>query len=302
MTVSRRAALWTGALAVSGLGGCTLTKPKVGNDGPLTTIGSSGRLVQAPRCRLEVIILTRPLNDPTLSQAIWEVADEQIAPPELRRAWWVNGLRFGRITGDLPPEVAALLRARPPDKPDVQVIDNPSGEPIRIDANHAEPRPSVNLLLSDQEGNIKGKPYQHAKGYLRVTASQQGKPEVELKLTPELHHGPFEQGIGMVPNSGVLMPREFQYTTSQKEESFRELTAELLLGPGQVVVLGAWPDRPSSLGELLYHKFEPKSDRMLQCVALIWATGSQPGVSPSTVNSRIPQGMIPVWPDQLDLR
>ena len=44
------------------------------------------------------------------------VADEQIIPPAERRAWEVNGLRVGRIIGDLPLELEAILKETAPQK------------------------------------------------------------------------------------------------------------------------------------------------------------------------------------------
>ena len=60
---------------------------------------------------------------------------------------------------------------------------------------------------------------------------------------------------------------------------------------GQVLLLGCWPDRPGSLGHFLYTKTEPKSDRLLQSVVLLWAApaGSTeiPWVEPVTPPSNL---------------
>ena len=47
---------------------------------------------------------------PLVSQTIWAEADEQIVPPQERRTWEVNGLRVGRIAGELPLEVEAAAQ------------------------------------------------------------------------------------------------------------------------------------------------------------------------------------------------
>ena len=71
--------------------------------------GHSGLTVEPKRCLLKVAIVARPFGDPVINDVVWRVADEQIIPPIQRRSWEVNGLRIGRISGDLPLELEAAL-------------------------------------------------------------------------------------------------------------------------------------------------------------------------------------------------
>ena len=102
------------ATAVAGLlivGGCALDK----NGNVAGTViarvgGHSGAVIEPKRCLLKVAIVSRPFGDPTINDVVWRVADEQIIPPAARRAWEVNGLRVGRIIGELPLELEAILK------------------------------------------------------------------------------------------------------------------------------------------------------------------------------------------------
>jgi hypothetical protein len=281
--------------------GCDLTMPGLRKpEGPIGTIGGrSGRLVEPKRCTLTVVMLTRPQGDPVLNQVVWQAADEQVTAPELRRALQANGLRIGRISGELPRALEDLLRAGPPDIPDVQTIANPSGQSALIDAAHAAPRPQLNLLLSHPDGSVKGKPYRDARGLMRLTATHE-PAGVSLRIVPEVHHGPMRQGFGMVPHAGVATPHEFQMVSGQDEETFRDLSATLMIGRGQIAVLGARPERPGSLGDLLFQRPEANSDRVLQTLVLIWAGRNEgPSDGEAGHGAEPPDALLPVDPQTL---
>jgi hypothetical protein len=282
--------LWLGST------GCDLTQPNLRRTA--ASIGQSGRLVEAKRCALTVVILTRPQHDLALNEAVWRVADEQVIGPELRRALESNGLRVGRISGDLPREIVDLLRERPPNQPGVSTIVNPVGQSTLVDATQTAPRESVNILLSQTDGMVKGKPYELAKGFLRLTATQVGTTGVSVRVTPEVHFGPVQQGYGMVPNTGVAAPHEFQITQGQKEETFRDLATTLSLEPGQVAVIGTRPERPGSLGDLIFQKPEDQSDRLLQTLVLIWAKRNESAASASAApQTDFPAALLSTGPD-----
>ena len=71
--------------------------------------GHSGEILEPKRCLLKVAIISRPFGDPAINEVVWKAADEQIIPPKERRAWEANGLRLGRIIGELPLELEAIM-------------------------------------------------------------------------------------------------------------------------------------------------------------------------------------------------
>ncbi len=272
--------------------GCKVTPSRENSPSPLDPLGSAGRLVEAKRCSLSVVILTRPQGDPLLNETVWKSTDEQVVDPELRRALQLNGMRLGRLTGELPSGLAELLQAKPPNQPDVLTIANPSGESTLIDASQATPKSSLNLLLSAPDGQVRGKNYSDAKGFLRVTASHEGTTAVALKLVPELHHGPVLASFIPVPMGGVMMPREFQMSSGQKQETFKDLATTISLQPGQVLLIGARADRTGSLGDILFDKPDGNSDRVKQSLVMIWATRNK-SIDLEAASLNFPPALLP---------
>ncbi len=275
------------------LSGCKLTPSRDKPGGALNPVVDPGRVIEAKRCSLTVVILTRPQGDPLLNEIAWSLADEQVVEPELRRALQTNGLRLGRLTGELPSGLSEQLRAKPPNQPDVQMIANASGESALIDANQAQAQPSINLLLSDPQGQVRGKNYSDAKGFLRVTATHEGPSAVSLRLAPELHHGPVQSSFMPIPTGALMMPREFQMSSGQKQETLRDLAATMTLQPGQIAVIGARPDRNGTLGDLLFNKPEGNSDRIKQSLVLIWANRNSVSEA-GTGSFELPPALMPL--------
>ena len=104
----------TGLLAIVG---CALDKNATRPQNMLNRIGGhGGQIIEPKRCLLRVAILNRPFSEPVINEVVWRVADEQVVPPAERRAWEVNGLRIGRVIGELPPELDVILRETSPQK------------------------------------------------------------------------------------------------------------------------------------------------------------------------------------------
>ena len=89
-------------------------------------------------------------------------------------------------------------------------------------------------------------------------------------------------------------------TDGRSELVLRDNT-KLALGPGQVLVLGCWPDRPGSLGHFLFTKPEPNSDRLLQCVVFLWAVPTGPTEIPWVDPVTPPTNLRPVDPSEVGL-
>ncbi len=98
---------------LSSLSGCNPHKNQLRPENILAQIsGRRGQLIEPRKCMLRVAILDRSFHDPSINEVAWRAADEQSITPEARRALQVNGLRVGRITGELPPELEAVLARR----------------------------------------------------------------------------------------------------------------------------------------------------------------------------------------------
>lgn len=255
--------------------------------------GQAGQVIEPKRCLLTVAILSRPLHDEVINDVLWRRLDEQAVGPEARRALEENGLRVGLLTGGLPDEVDALVKAPPPHKVDPVKYIPLDGEPTMIQV--AAPVSQASLFLS-QHGQATGKEYKDVGGILRLTTRFEGPSSVRVRLVPEIQHGPVKQSIGTISNGGMYAPQQLMFKSGQQEETLRELAASLTLQPNQAIVVGCHPDRPRSVGTFLLTESEPGSDRLLQKVVLIWAlqgTAGPPGSNPGP-----PAGLQAVDPPQ----
>jgi hypothetical protein len=275
-------------LALLAVAGCTLNKTELRRNELQTRVGGPGEVIAPKRCNVTVVMLARPLRDDLIDNALWRVADEQAVEPDVHRALEVNGLRIGLISGDLPAEITALLKAPPPHRVEPMEFLLPDGDSSLISL--AETTPVVSLLLN-QEGRAFGKDFQDASGWVRVTASHQGETAVKLRFVPEIHHGPIQRAFGAAPTGGSYGPHEFMRKDGQKEDALRDLATTIELLPNQVIVIGCRAEVNRSLGSFLFTKTEPNSDRLLQKVVLLWATRALPG-SEGTV----PRVLEPVDP------
>ena len=256
--------------------GCALDKNGSGPGNVFTRIGGhSGQIIEPKRCLLKVAILSRPFGDPTINDVVWRVADEQVIPPAERRAWEVNGLRVGRIVGELPLELEAILKETAPQKkvnPTNFFVD--SGEPTLIIVSATVDQAS---LLLNRDNRIFGNDYRDASGFFRVTPQQEGANNVSLRLVPEIHHGPVQRTFQALPTAAPIGPQEFMINNGQQEETIRELATTLVLEPGQIAVIGYRPEYKRSLGNFMLTQSVAHSDQRLEKLVMIWASRNLQG-------------------------
>ncbi|MGE3819344.1 MAG: hypothetical protein AB7I30_07910 [Isosphaeraceae bacterium] len=291
---------WSLALVVAistAVAGCALNKstPRRVTETLFGQFGNTGQIIEPKRCLLTVVYLSKPLHDPVVNEAIWNVADEQTVPGETRRLLEANGMRIGVLTGGLPAEVDEAVHAPPPNKIDPAEFNLPDGSNTLIAL--ADSRPTASLLLN-QNARAFGKDYQDAGGWLRLTTEQEGPTGVALRFVPEIHHGPILRRYDSLPNNaGTVNTMQFMLKDGQQEDTLRDLAATVTLQPGQVAVIGCLPDRPSSLGAFLFTHAEPNSDRIVQKVLLVWARRTNMGTPGSLP---VPESQLePVEPPEL---
>lgn len=285
---------WTPVLATTVLVGCTLTQsgPRKDTDATRQIIG--GRVIAPKRCSLRMALLPMPLHDPILNDVVWRGADPQAVDEGPRRLWGANGLRIGRITGELPAEVrSAIDQSQGALKVEPSTVIVPSGDDALFDLGPKVDQ--LNLFLSRGDKGPVGKPYRDAKPFLRLVPSHDAEG-VSLRIVPEIHHGPIRQGWSTAPG-GAFSGSQLVSKSGQQEDTLRELAATLTLHPGQVAVLGADPDRSGSLGAFLFTEHEGNSDRRTQKVLLLWAGRLEPEAPVAT-----PENLVPVAPSEMPTR
>lgn len=253
-----------------------------------------GRLIAPKRCALRVAIVTRPFQDPLVNDALWSLTDEQAVDPDARRAIESNGLRLGVLTGELPPDLVKLFDEQAPitEKVVPTQVDLPDGDHTLIPV--APQVPQVDLLLN-RDGRAVGKPYRDAQGIFRLTVAQEGEDGVRLRLIPQIHHGPVRHGYAAA-NVGPFAAQQFVVKDGQQEDMLRELSASVVVQPGQIAVLGARPEQNHSLGDFLFTHPEANSDRLVQKVVLIWAERSRLGNATKGSEAVVPPPLEAVDP------
>jgi len=277
MDSKSRVPVWVSILAataVAGLlvvAGCALDKNGAPPESVFTRIGGqNGQLIEPKRCMLKVVILSRPFADPAINEVVWRVADEQVLAPAERRAWESNGLRAGRITGEFPLELEAILKDTAPGKTIVPISIFPeSGEQSLIRISDSAEQTS---LLLNRDNRAFGKDYNDASGFFRVTVGHDGAHGVSLRLVPEIHYGPIQRNFQAMPNAAPLAPQELKINDGQKEETLRDLPVNLVVEPGQAVVVGCLPEQRRGLGSFLFTQSVAHSDQREQKLIVIWAS------------------------------
>lgn len=281
---SRFSALATRSLAIGllvgglcAIAGCSPWKDQVRTDGLIGRIGSKpvGYVIEPKKCALRVVILDRLHRDPVLNEVVWKAVDEQSISSEARSALQANGLRMGRITGDIPLELEKILDAPPPNKVEPVTFYLDEGEQTLISV--CEPADQISLLLNLGD-RVFGKDYGAASGYYRVTPQHRDGAAVSLRFTPEIHHGPIQRSFQAIHQPIDFAPQQFKITDGQREESLRELSADIVVEPGQVVVLGCLPERERSLGSFFFTMADSQADQRRQRLILLWASRNQMGV------------------------
>ncbi|MHB1562256.1 MAG: hypothetical protein ACYC61_32825 [Isosphaeraceae bacterium] len=259
--------------------GCTLDKPENLPGRVFNRIGGhGGQIIEPKRCMLRVVILDRPFRDPAINEALWRVADEQVITRAEQKALQANGLRVGRIIGDVPREIETILRSDGHDGPRVVPAELmvESGDPKSLIS--VSPRVEQVSLLINRDDRVSGRDYRDVSGYLRMIPRHHGAHAVSLRVIPELHHGPIQRTFPTLPNATGIAPQELQIRDAQQEEEIRELAFDLVLEDNHVAVIGCRPDNLRSLGSFLFSQPAAENDERHQRVILVWATRNMPGV------------------------
>ncbi|MFO0959268.1 MAG: hypothetical protein U0800_17860 [Isosphaeraceae bacterium] len=240
------------ATASAALAGCTLNKTALRQTLLKAPAGPEGVLFLPKRCEFTVRTVKGAVGEPGVDSAVWEVADSQeVGDEETRRLLEANGLRIGVITGPMPPELEKLLHAPPPNAVDTVEIVRGEGDSTLIRLTAEVEGTTETSLLMNRQGRVGGKVYQDLSGFVRISGTHVGNDMVQLRLIPELHHGPVQRRFTGDSGAGPYAPQQLMMKDGQEEEALRDLAVSINLRPGQVAVLGPRTDRPSSLGPVL---------------------------------------------------
>jgi hypothetical protein len=195
---------------------------------------------------LEIAFVRLPAVNQAAYDAIWQAADEQHFPAELRGSLATNGLRVGVFGQELPSQLRELLDARPTSFESLsegmaadlemggsrQRLPARSGHRSIIKASTVYP--SLPVLLSE-DGQVRGHQLSDARCVFALKPYPLGDGRAKLALTPEIEHG--ETKTRWTGSEGMMIQQ-----TSQDRLVLDRLRMDATLSPGQTLILSTTPE------------------------------------------------------------
>ena len=201
---------------------------------------------------IEICQLRIPVDGAVLGEPFWAELDETHLPVPLRQRLTANGFRCGLAGIQLPGGLQRLLDG-PAKRSDGSDNETVAVETVAIETeapavyrrltcragrrNEIVTSEVVETLevLYQEEGQIRGQSCPGAQCLLAMKTRPRGDGRVELELTPEVHYGrPRHSWTG---RDGV-----FRQEVGRQRKVFDKLRLEVVLSPGETLVLSAGPD------------------------------------------------------------
>ncbi len=243
-----------GLLMLSVLISCKSLSPSKEERSPLKPIRMSENKVA-----IDVFFVRVPHHQEETLEDLWSELDEQSFPVPLRKSLAWNGIRVGIAGSYMPPSLSTMLSLE--DKP---VPTNIEKQDLTLDQIEQEPlvsRKYMHLgpkdyglieigetldelpLLMCENGEVFGKTYRQAQGFLSIRVKPNSDGSVELRVTPELQYGTPERKYEIKGGKAI-------FEVSRQKKIFGELGFTASILPGHWLVVGALPRSTKGLG---YH-------------------------------------------------
>ena len=192
---------------------------------------------------IEIAVLELASGEEPAAEQLWQGVDEQRLSVELRKRLSRQGLRCGVIGAHVPNWIRHRLQqqckhlrldeGRGTATPDDIAVQR------RLQCRAGQKRYVPVARVCDQltlepPSSFSGErqPYANCQCQLAVTVSPLGDGRVQVKLTPEIHHG--QQRQRWVGQRGL-----FHAEIAQDHAEFKDLSIETTLTPGQTLVIAA---------------------------------------------------------------
>ncbi len=219
-----------------------------------------------------VEVLAIRLNSANRDDAVqvWNEADEQVMPNDLRRRLIENGWRCGKVSVQPPIALQRLIDSRPTQidlsSPDSQQLEQDAlARPLRIQSRKGVRTPlpagpiheSLNVLVNDG-GSILGETFQQAQCMIALRTFPQPDGRVRIELTPEIEYGePKNRRVG---EGGIW---RIDYRRDRRE--FENLRFDVTLVAGETLLVTCGADRVG-LGATFFQR--PRDETLLLLVRL----------------------------------
>lgn len=196
---------------------------------------------QRRRATIRAKRLLVPLNAPT--DTAWAMTDETVLSTLMRGLWHANGLRLGVIPAS---DVRAFMESLPPilDIENIQIIS--TDDPAPLLAAPPLRRPVV-VDLTVPPRSVREERIEGGRVQMLVRSMRDRRGQLYIELIP--HH--YKPEVSLLPRSPLEKMLDGRV--------FQELSVQLPVMPGQVIVLGLYRPWPASASQP-QHQRPPASE------------------------------------------
>ena len=226
-------------------------------------VATTEKLTRLPPARpspdsvaLDVAFVRLPTADLDAYDRIWNAADEQALPSELRRDLATNGMRVGILGHELPGPLRERLDAKQEFQADRDEESAATDAELGGGKRHLQIRsgrwkkifasktyPTLAVLLSEDD-RVSGHQLSQAQCLFTLKAYPQGDGGAKLEVTPEIEHG--AEKSQWISSEGSLVLR-----TARPKLGLDRLRIEAKLSPGQWLMLSTTREA-RGLGEYFF--------------------------------------------------
>ncbi len=195
----------------------------------------------ADAVQLDVALVQIPYSDAARYRDLWTFLDEQAVTLEKKGPLEENGFRVGRVGSSAPEELVELVSQRR-NCPDPRRIQMQLGKDDRVlELGSARPHVAFQVVQGEQTSPVD---LERAQCCLAVTPTLTDDGRTRLQIVPKIKH----EGKGRLPWLPLADRSGWTRSTQTPSESFNDLGWDVVLAPGEYLVIGAREDRPGTLG------------------------------------------------------
>jgi hypothetical protein len=236
----------------------------------LPPIQTAGDAVQ-----LEVFFVDRPIDDPLLGTMLWREVDQIAAiPAETRETLRLNGFQVGHVGSNPPPAVQTLLGL----VADHNSTENRDAKPmvglrkrlppgVETEVQASDPIEACDIrMVSGQES--KQCHYDQVRCMFRLKSTRLRDGWIRIDFQPEIHHGDMKVRTTSTDEGWIYQNR--QNVDVRHSQQF-----SLTMNIGEIAIITATADQPSSMGECFFRRDENGTTRQRLLIVRI-ADGGTP--------------------------
>jgi hypothetical protein len=220
---------------------------------------------------LEVGLLQLDQSQVESFEEFWNQLDHQKLEQPVRQRLDQNGIRAGLMPSTPPGIFLELVKPRPWEYESLDLVQqqmaiqgklepksrmlkhqqvvNRRSDTYRVETSEVHPQAQWEIRR-DQQSSVGSA--ELVQGIYEITTSPQSDGTARIRLTPRINYGPVQNTIG-------AGEQEFTYDSRQAGQLLSELGVEVVLRPGETIVMAPTPDR-TDLGKLFFDSIEPVED------------------------------------------